>query len=304
MKIAGITITLNDGYKFKDWCQWYEEYKDELYVHIIVDNGSDDDYKKKLKEYFNNSIIIERTINGGCTIAYNDGIKKALAMPEVDGIMLIANDLRMKTGNITRLYNYLYSEEVLAIVSPICLKKDTTIVEDYGAKITKFLTMDAKGNGAGLDFSAITENYRYTETVLGGGCLAKPRFYREVGLQDEKLFMYSDEVDTGIRALKSGYILGYTKNAVAYHQHINPGKGAMRSPMAPYLIARNKVYLAKKHFGIIRAIYVYAFWVINGLRMMARNLNNKEGLNYYKFSIKGANAGLIHNMKNDPAIWK
>lgn len=303
MKIAGITITLNDGYKFKEWCQWYEEYKDELYVHIIVDNGSDDEYKKKLKEYFKNSIIIERTTNGACTLAYNDGIRKALEIPEIDGIMLIGNDLRMKTGNVAKLYEYLYSDDKLALVSPICLKKDSTIVEDYGAKITKFLTMDAKSSGAGKDISEIKEETHYTETVLGGGCLARPSFYREVGLQDEKLFMYSDEVDTGIRAMKAGYTLGYTKNSIAWHQHINPPKRGMRSPIAPYLIARNKVYLAKKHFGLGRALIIYCFLAVNSIRMMWKN-RTMEGIIYHRFGLKGANAGLYNNMNNNERNWR
>ena len=45
MKIAVIQITFNDGYKFKEWCGWYEEFKNEIDTHIIVDNGSKPDVK-------------------------------------------------------------------------------------------------------------------------------------------------------------------------------------------------------------------------------------------------------------------
>ncbi len=40
MKIAAITVTYNDDYKFDEWFQHYSEYKNELSQHIIVDNGS------------------------------------------------------------------------------------------------------------------------------------------------------------------------------------------------------------------------------------------------------------------------
>ncbi len=304
MKIAGITITLNDDFKFKEWCQWYDEYKDELYVHIIVDNGSKPEYKKMLKDYFQKSIIIERDTNGACTLAYNDGVRRALSMPEVDGIMLLANDFRFKKGNITRLYDYLYSDEKLALVSPICLRKDSTIVEDYGAKISRFLTMDAKSSGAGLDINDIKEETRYSETVLGGGCLAKPVFYKEVGLQDEKLFMYSDEVDTGLRAKKAGYTLGYTKNAIAWHQHINPNRGIIRNNMAPYLTCRNKIYLSKKHYGFKKMVIVFCFMIINYLRMFFKNIDNRQLRQYYYFGIKGAFAGVANNMANTEDLWQ
>lgn len=60
MNIAAITITYNDGYKFKEWVEHYQEYKSELYLHIIVDNGSEDEYMAQLKSTFTDSIIIER----------------------------------------------------------------------------------------------------------------------------------------------------------------------------------------------------------------------------------------------------
>ena len=48
MRVAAITITLNDDYKFEEWCKYYEEYKDEIYLHIIVDNGSKPTYISNL----------------------------------------------------------------------------------------------------------------------------------------------------------------------------------------------------------------------------------------------------------------
>ena len=41
--------------------------------------------------------------------------------------------------------------------------------------------------------------------MSGGMNLGKREFYEKVGLQDEKLFMYSDEVDIGTRAKKLGF---------------------------------------------------------------------------------------------------
>ena len=34
MKIAAITITYNDDYKFDEWYQHYCEYKDELFMMV------------------------------------------------------------------------------------------------------------------------------------------------------------------------------------------------------------------------------------------------------------------------------
>lgn len=304
MKVAGITITLNDDYKVNEWKKWYEEYKNELALHIIVDNGSSPKYIKTIKSFFPNSIIIERKTNGGCTMAYNDGIKKALEHSSIDAIMLIGNDVRIEKGSITKLYDFLYSRKSLGIVSPVLFKKNSFIVEDYGANITRFLTMNAKKSGAGKDIDEITESHRFSETVLGGCCLAKPEFYQKVGLQDENLFMYSDEVDTGIRSKLVGYEMGYIKEAKAWHQHINPNNGSVRSFIAPYLINRNKIYLAKKHFGFMRVLLVFVYQNVTNSYLIFRNINRPLMRKYFSFGIKGSVAGLMGNMKNDSQLWK
>lgn len=52
MNVAAITITYNDDYKFTEWLGHYQEYKDELYLHIVVDNHSCEEYASKLRTFF------------------------------------------------------------------------------------------------------------------------------------------------------------------------------------------------------------------------------------------------------------
>ena len=52
MKIAAITLTRNDDFRLVPWKMYFQEYKDELYEHIVVDNGSTPEYQRKLREAF------------------------------------------------------------------------------------------------------------------------------------------------------------------------------------------------------------------------------------------------------------
>ena len=201
MKIAAITITQNDGYKFKEWCEHYEEYKDVLYLHIIVDNKSNPDYLQKVKDYFTSSVIIERSSNGGCTGAYNDGIQEALKDKDVDSVMLVGNDIKISAEDVKELHRFLYSNEEYGMVSPILLSPGSDIIECYGSQL----------NAIGIDkrpFVGIHANdeslppYREAEYVTGGMSLSKREFYEKVGLQDDNLFMYADELDMYYRAKK------------------------------------------------------------------------------------------------------
>lgn len=298
MKIAAITITYNDGYKFNEWFEHYQQYKDELYMHIIVDNGSKPEYLNMVDRTFTNSKIIKRSTNGGCTLAYNDGIRLALSNPEVDAIMLIGNDIKLEVGGITKCYEFLKSDSKLGMIEPVLLEKDSMIINDFGCEITKRLSM--KSYKAGENIMDLDEDFHYAQAVTGGMNLATREFYEIVGLQDEVLFMYSDEVDMGLRAKKFGFKMAATKEAKAWHQHINENKTVnKRHPFSMYLIARNKVYLAKKHFGLNRSLYVFNYYIMISLKMLVVVLIKRK-YNFVKdqlWSIYGAFNGLVGNMK-------
>lgn len=296
MNIVAITITLNDDFKFDEWFNHYLEYKDELYKHIIVDNGSTPKYLELVKNKFSDSIIIERHSNGGCTIAYNDALKLALADQKVDAIMLIGNDIRLPKGNLTNLYQYLYSDDQLGMVAPVLFAKDSDIVESYGNDLTFFNRMRSKC-GKSCSLSQIKDHI-YVDAVPGGMNLSKREFYERVGLQDNALFMYCDEHDMAKRSQKMGFKMGVTKSVYSWHQHINPNNGAKRPNYASYLSARNHIYLTKKHDGVFKTIIIVIHYFLLMTFHLMKNIRNKEGMNYYKISYKGIWNGLVNNMDN------
>jgi GT2 family glycosyltransferase len=296
MKIAAITITHNDGYKFNEWCKYYEEYKDEIFMHIIVDNGSSSDFLQKIKNYFTKSIIIERKTNGGCTGAYNDGIRKALEDKSVNAIMLIGNDIKLQKSSIATLFNYLYSNKKLGMVGSIIFKKDSEIIESYGIKISKYGRTEFCNKEERIN--NCFDLYKNISYVPGGMNLAKRDFYEKVGFQDEALFMYGDERDMFIRAEKAGYNEGVTKEALSWHQHVCDKDKKPQLPIIYYLQGRNRIYLAKKHYGInhmiIEAIYGLFVQTIIFIKYIYRkNMRNR----YYSYC-KGLFAGIKGNMNN------
>ena len=294
MKIAVITITYNDDYKFTEWCNWYNDYKNDIYLHIIVDNGSTDAYKKKVKDYFTESVIIERETNGGCTSAYNDGLRFALSNKEIDAIMLLGNDIRIKVGAIVNMYHFLYSSPTYGMVGAVVYRKDSNIIESFGDTV----------NCIGLP----RINYRNKKiedvpqslevSYVGGGVnLAKRDFYEIIGLQDENLFMYNDEMDMFYRARKAGFIEAVTKDAEVWHQHISyPSTNDLSWKMS-FLNGRNRVYIIKKHLGLKGlAMFLYMFGMETAVAV--RDIKDKKSRRNYWWKIKGFIAGLKNNMDN------
>lgn len=296
MKIAAITITYNDGFKFREWCEYYEEYKDEIDVHIIIDNASDESYLHDVESYFNDSIIIKRRNNGGCTAAYNDGIKKALEDKSIDAIMLIGNDMKLKKGSVKVLYDYLYSEKKLGMVAPLILKKDSSEIENFGISVnrmggTSFMFLGKK-------ISAEIPVEMFVSYVPGGMNMSKRYFYEKVGLQDENLFMYGDEIDMYYRAKKCGFIEGVTRNAIAWHQHISNRIVEGMTGRMSFLNGRNRIYLIKKHMSKFKGVCMFTGAFIKDSLVFFKYIANSQIRGEYICKCRGFYAGFVNNMNN------
>lgn len=296
-KVAVITVTMNDGYKLQEWYNHYLEYRDEVYLHIIVDNASTKEYISLVESLFTDSVIIEREMNGGSTQAYNDGIKYALKNKEVQYIALVGNDIKLKKHSLTKCCETLLSDKRLGMVSPVILQKDSMIISDFGHRISKKLTMIPEMYGK--PYPSVENTIKETEMVAGGMNVSSRMFYEQIGLQDEKLFMYSDEVDMAIRAKTAGIKMAVVGDAIAWHQHINENKKYnIRHPYSKYLISRNKVYLAQKHFGFLRKVCVASYFIYSAFKQIILNVFKCQFV-YIKdawWQIIGALNGFIGNM--------
>mgnify|MGYP002406520004 CR=1 FL=1 len=299
MNIALITITYNDLFKFEEWVKYYEGYKDEIGLHIIVDNGSDKEYLDCLKRTFRNSFIIERATNGGTTAAYNDGIRHALEDKNIDAIMLLGNDIKLKNGAIKILYDYLYSDEKLGMVAPILLKKDTNYIESFGISMNWIDSTSMNNRHQVLDDNIKKE--MFVDYVPGGISLSKREFYENIGFQDEKLFMYGDERDICYRSRKFCYLQGVTSKSIAWHQHISsPYMGERLN--SNYLIGRNFVYIGLKNRGGAFVFVSTFFLFIKRTLLFLRDISAKEQrFNYFQFC-RGIKNGLLNNMNNND-LW-
>ena len=294
-----ITVTKNDDFRFDEWCNYYNDYKDDVDLHIIVDDASESEYVERIREFFKDSVIIARSENGGSTAAVNDGIRCALADQDVDAIMVLDNDIKVQKGSIKKLYDYLYSDDALGMVGPLVLKKDSNIIEDFGVNIGLFVNHFLYQK---KEKSAVPRGlHMYVDSVPGGISLSKREYYEKVGLQDERLFMYCDERDMAYRTKENGYKEGVTSEAVTWHQHIKCPYQDKRLK-SNYLIARNRIYLERKHFGVIKAYSIAASTLLLSVVFYLRDFFNASRRAENIHTMKGIFAGLSGDMNNDN-LW-
>jgi GT2 family glycosyltransferase len=294
MKIASITVYCNEDFRIDLWHQYYEEYESTIFKHIIINNGIESD-SKKLAEKFPGSEILYSP-SSALTTSYNLGLRYALAQKEIDSILIVGNDMRIEAQSIKDLHSFLFTEESYGMVAPIILKKDSLQIETCCLQIEKKVL---KFNHIRTLSQVFIDNDGRikSDTVPGGMNLARREFYEELGLQDERLVMYADEIDIGLRAQKSNFEFAFNANILSWHQHINRDNANYRPPNSGYQIARNNIYLAKKHFGSRVIVRTFLYQLILSVKIilicLVRFDSKKDMKNRISF-FKGNIAGLIN----------
>lgn len=294
MGLAVITIFCNESFRIPKWQEYYSEYKSEVRRHIIVDNNSTDEETEKVRVAFPEARHIKLDKNGGVTAAYNAGVREALSEPAVNAVMLVCNDIKISAESVRAMRSALDAEKQIGMATPVLLKKDSEIIEDGGCTISFCLFMKPQHVGETLE--DLEKKNIIVKSVTGGVNLASREFYELVGEQDEQLFMYSDEIDVGIKAEKAGFKMVMVRNAKAWHQHENPPGKKRRSTVSDYLMARNKVYLAKKYYGSVRMLLVFLFFVFFNLARYIVWLIKGRDTAVPKQSMRGAVDGLKGRM--------
>ena len=297
MVIAVITVFHKERFRVDDWKRYYAEYREDVSLHVIVNNGDpeDDSY---LQESFPSSKILFCP-SSSLMVAYNQGLREVLAHPEVDAVAQVGNDLRIEAGGLKALYDYLFSQDGLAMVAPVLLRKDSDVVDCFGCRVDlrnlDFFHLDA---GTHLDRQAPSD--RMVTGLPGGMFLARRDRYETFGFQDENLVMYSDELERSLKVMSIGWKMGATSRVRSWHQHVNPGGKVQRSPHAAFLMGRNPVLIARKYLSGRTAFRVFLRRLYVGLDELRSAVMHAKSWEHHRFGwalVKGAFAGLFQRVR-------
>ncbi len=297
--IAAIVVTYNDDFKIKEWAENYKNYEQAIDSLIIVDNGSTEAYKSTLNKVFPNAEFIFLSQNYGTTYAYNRGIELALSKQEIKYILLIGNDIVIEANSIINMCHFLSLNNDVAFISPVLLNIDGITIDGEGYYFDNHYNM--RGINRGEKYHK-TDRFDVVEALPGGINIAKSEIYADLGLQDEKLFMYADEVDISLRVKKKQLKMVVDLNEVAIHRHINKNNSNLRSPYVRFLVCRNSVYLAGKHFGTFKKLTLFLYYIKNSFaESLLALFRRKKSL--ARYSLYGASCGFLGNMKLPKNFW-
>ena len=196
------------------------------YEVIVVDNASGDGTPEMVRAEFPEHVMIESPENRG----YAGGNNFGLAAAKGRHVMVMNPDIFVKDGVLEQLVRHLDAHPDVGMVGPKLLSGDGSAQDSHyrfhelmtpvlrrtplgrtswgSRKIDRFLMKDAPPSGP-------TE----VDWLLGGAFVARREAVAEVGLLDERFFLYFDDVDWCRRFWEKGWKVVYLPDISLIHLH-------------------------------------------------------------------------------------
>ncbi len=252
------------------------------YEIIVVDNASTDGSTKLLKTKYPRVIKIFNTINVGYGKANNQGIQKANGR----FILLLNSDIEVLDGAIEKLYQF-SNDHPDVFVGGKLMNTDTSPQASCGPMYTLpvvFLMLFAKGDTLGITRSSPKE-IRKTGWVSGACLMGTKKMFMDVGLFDEGIFMYMDEIEFLYRAKQKGYTTFFYPDARFIHAGA-ASSGDRKQPVVN--IYRGLLYFYHKHRSIMeeRVLRVMLFMKAYAALFVGRLTGKKQLVTIYEQALQ------------------
>lgn len=239
---------------------------------IVVDNASSDDTVERLRSKYPLVKLIANQQNLGFARANNLGMAACTGQY----VALINSDVVLPRGCLENIVLYMDHHPDIGMLGPKMILRDGSI----GPSVYKFptvwnwfcnalgLSLAFRSSGAFGNFELPNFDYNKTQDVdilTGWFWVVRSSALREVGLLDDRFFMYGEDLDWPRRFQKAGWRVTYYSEAQAIHYC---GASSDRAPARFYLEMNraNLQYFCKHHSSLA----VVGFWLAMTLQQLVR----------------------------------
>ena len=275
-KVGIVTVTYNSEKVIAPFirCVLNQEYSN--FILYIIDNASMDNSVSIISEENDKRIkIIINDKNEGVAKANNQGIKKAI-LDECSQILLVNNDVEFDKNLLKKLI-YIQAEKGYSLVTPKMMYFD--LPDNIWYAGSWFLR--SKGYiplHRGIEENDNGQYDRPCEVEYAPTCclLINKKVFHDIGLMDEKFFVYFDDTDFLYRIWQDKrHFLYYFPSEIVYHKVGSLTKSLYRKSNQVYRgdfflkqMTRNHVYFLKKKNTFFSFFYILWLFFKNNLKFI------------------------------------
>jgi GT2 family glycosyltransferase len=213
---------------------------------VCVDNGSSDGSQAAIRERFPSVVLIEAGSNLGYSAGNNLGIRYALEH-EARWIALVNNDATVATDVIEgfeQAASVCPRAGILAGKVYFADRPDT--IWFAGQRVRELLGYSGRPRGYGRRDGPRYQKVTRTGRAVGALMAVSREAINAVGLLDEELFAYVEDVDWALRVRRAGLEVLFAPRAHAWHRVSASTGGERASTHTLYYGVRNTVTVLER----------------------------------------------------------
>jgi GT2 family glycosyltransferase len=244
-----ITIVVVTYKGLKDTLECIESLSKLTYKNwrlVLVDQNSGDGTPQTVRTRYPWVEVLENPVNDGFSGGNNLGMRKALELPS-DYLFLLNNDTIVEAELLDKLVAPMLEDPKIGIIGPTELYyNNPDIVCWAGSRLDwRGRTEAVSENLKDVPLESLDMRMRETGYVCGCAMLIRRIVLEQVGLFDNRFFIYFEECDLCARTARAGWKLMYLPTAKLWHK-ISQVQQAIGNDFGIYHWQRNRLlYLWK-----------------------------------------------------------
>jgi len=231
------------------------------YEIIVIDNASTDGSQGTIKQFSNLAIKPFKFILNNQNLGFAKAVNQGIRISEGNFILLLNPDTEIKENTLNKMIEFMETHRKAGIAGGKILNPDGTVqlsVRKFPELISQIIVL-LKLHHFLKDFSPVKKyfvlDFDYSKTqevdqLMGSFFMIRKKLLDEIGLFDERLFIWFEEVDFCKRAKNKDWQIFYYPEAEIIHQ-----KAASFSQVLPFKnqwqFNKSLLYYFKKHHSFL-----------------------------------------------------
>lgn len=217
---------------------------------ILVDNASTDGTAHLVRQRYQQVRMIANDANVGFAVACNQGIRLATGRY----VLLLNPDAELDPATLDRLVQFMEDHLAIGVAAPMLVDSDGQFQVSCSPQPTlrrelwRMFHLDAVRPYALYPMQSWpTDRARHVDVAQGACLLLRREALEQVGLLDERFFMYSEEVDLCLRLREYGWGICWVPQARVLH---HGGQSTQQAAETMFLhLYQSKMLYFRKHGG-------------------------------------------------------
>jgi hypothetical protein len=246
---------------------------------IVVDNGSSDGVAEAVAAAFPAVEVIVSEHNLGFAGGSNRGIARALER-DARYVLLLNNDVEVDPGFLGALVDEARRRpDAAALSSKVLFRHPADLIWFAGASFDPRRGYNGRLRGYRERDDGRFDEVVETDRAAGAAMLIPRTMFDEVGLLDERLFVYAEDAEWSLRARGLGYRIYVVPSSRVWHK-VSAASGGESSPTTLYYGTRNVLEVCEHYapLGRIGSARRRCELVIAGVIQALRSRRRREGI--------------------------